>query len=82
MARGRKKDELYLGKYLIGLYDDLNGDELIALLDNAHDFAEWTGCKIETARVNLMYFYHGWTKHLYYKGKILTVYFIRIDEDD
>ena len=78
---GRKKDEFYLGKYLIALYNDYNDDELVALLDNIHDYADFLEISVGTASTNLHDYFYGHIKHVLYHGKILTVYFIRIDED-
>jgi hypothetical protein len=43
MARGKKQEEFYLGKYLIALYQADDDDTLVAVVSNTKELAERLG---------------------------------------
>ncbi len=68
---------LYKNKYLIGIYSLLNeGEQLLALVDNAHEFADLMEISYSKASVILSKHFHGVNDKIVYRGKIRTLAFI------
>lgn len=72
----------YLKDYLIGIYDDNNYDELIAVLENISQVADFFGITTNAAR-NMVFnkFHKIVSNKIVHKQKTLSIYFIRIDEE-
>lgn len=67
----------YKNKYMIGIYSLLNeGEQLLALVDNAHEFAELMEVSYNSASAILSKLFHNKTNKIVYRGKIRTVAFI------
>lgn len=75
-------NNLFKGKYLIGIYSLVSeGETLLALVNNAAEFARLMNIKYKTAVVTLNNLYKNKTGYIRYNGKIRTVAFIE-DMDD
>lgn len=69
--------KLYRNKFMIGIYSLISeGETLLALVDNTHEFAKLMQIKESTARVILQHLYTGRTKYIRYFGRIRQVAFI------
>lgn len=77
-------NNLFKKKYLIGIYSLLSeGEQLLALVNNALEFAQLMGIKYSTAVVTLNNLFKNKTQYIRYCGKIRTVAFIEdIDDSD
>ena len=75
-------NNLFKGKYLIGIYSLISeGETLLALVNNALEFAQLLNIKYSTAVVTLNNLYKSKTNYIRYNGKIRTVAFIEdVDE--
>lgn len=75
-------NNLFKGRYLIGIYSLVTeGETLLALVNNAAEFARLMGIKYSTAVVTLNNLFKNKTSYIRYNGKIRTVAFIEdIDE--
>ena len=72
---------LYKGKYLIGIYSLLNeGEQLLALVDNASQFARLMDITLNNANVILSKLFNHKRKGIIYHGKIRTVEFIPYED--
>jgi len=69
--------KLYRNRYMIGIYSLVSeGETLLALVDNVHEFAKLMGIKDSAARTILQHLYTSKTQYIRYFGKIRTVAFI------
>ncbi len=67
----------YKNKYMIGIYSLLNeGEQLLALVDNAHEFAELMDITYNSASAILSKLFQKKRSHIVYNGKLRTVAFI------
>ena len=75
-------NNLYKGKYLIGVYSLVSeGETLLALVNNIGEFARLMNINYRTALVTLNNLFKNKTNYIRYNGKIRTVAFIEdIDE--
>lgn len=75
-------NNLYKGKYLIGVYSLVSeGETLLALVNNIGEFARLMNINYRTALVTLNNLFKSKTNYIRYNGKIRTVAFIEdIDE--
>ena len=68
---------LYRKKYLIGIYGSLlDGEPLLALVDNIKEFSKLMGIKYTNAKVILNKIWHKNSNFIIYCGKRCTVEFI------
>jgi len=68
---------LYKNKYLIGIYSLLNeGEQLLALVDNATQFAKLMNITYGSASAILSKLFHHKSNSIVYHGRIRTVAFI------
>ena len=68
---------LYKGKYMIGIYSLLHeGETLLALVDNVHEFAKLVGISYNSASVIISKLFAHKRSHIVYQGRIRTVEFI------
>lgn len=69
--------KLYKNKYLIGIYAPVEeGETLLGLCDNSHEFAELLGININESRVLLSRLFNKQRQGLYFYGKLCSVEFI------
>lgn len=77
----QKKRKLYRGEYLIGVYAPIaEGETLLALCQNAHEFAELLEINVANATQILHYLFTGKTNGLRFYGRVCTVAFIPEEE--
>lgn len=68
---------LYKGKYLIGVYSLLSeGEQLLALVDNVHQFAQLMNITVNNASAILSKLFCHKANKIIYRGKVRTVSFI------
>ena len=68
---------LYKNKYLIGIYSLLSeGEQLLALVDNANQFAKLMDISYNSASAILSKIFHHKTNYIVYQGRIRTLEFI------
>lgn len=77
---GEEMSRLYKGHYLIALYD--REDDLIAVLDNARQMAEWLEMDQERVWTLLWYAWEGTRKYLIHRGRRCYIYFIDMEEEE
>lgn len=62
---------------MIGIYSLLDeGEQLLALVDNVHQFAELMGISLNSANVIISKLFNHKRNHILYHGRIRTVAFI------
>ena len=67
----------YKNKYMIGIYSLLDeGEQLLALVDNAHEFAKLMEISYHNASTILSKLFAHKTNKIVYRGRIRTVAFI------
>lgn len=67
----------YKNKYMIGIYSLLDeGEQLLALVDNAHEFAKLMEISYHNASAILSKLFTHKTNKIVYRGRIRTVAFI------
>lgn len=70
-------NKLFKGKYLIGIYSLVSeGETLLALINNHHEFAKLMNISVESAYMILNNIFRNKTQYIRYAGKIRTVAFI------
>jgi len=70
-------NNLYKGKYLIGIYSLISeGETLLALVNNHREFAQLMGISPEAASMTLSSLFNNHTHYIRYHGQIRTVAFI------
>ena len=75
--------DLYRNKYLICVYAPVSeGETLIALCNNASEFAEFVGIKGNVARQILFNLFSKKTRFIRLWGKLCTVEFVEEGEDE
>ena len=68
---------MYRKRYLIGVYAPIEeGETLLALCQNAQEFAELMGINVRNATKILSLLFTKKTNHLRFFGKVCTVEFI------
>ena len=68
---------IYKNKYLIGVYSLLEeGEQLLALVDNAKEFASLMDVSYNNASAILSKLFHHKANKIVYQGRIRTVAFI------
>jgi len=76
-------NNLFKGKYLIGIYSLISeGETLLALVNNHHEFAKLMHIKESNAYMILNNLFYNKTNYIRYQGKIRTVAFIEEIDDD
>ena len=72
---------LYKNKYMIGIYSLLNeGEQLLALVDNYHEFADLMNITLNNAKTILSKLFNHKSNKIVYQGRIRTVAFIPYDD--
>lgn len=75
-------NNLFKKKYLIGIYSLISeGETLLALVNNHHEFAKLMKISEESAYMTLNNLFRNKTNYIRYQGKIRTVAFIEEIED-
>lgn len=75
------KNSLYKNLYNICIYNSLNeGETLLALLDNAKEFAEYLKISENSARAILSKVYHGKANYIVINHKIRYIEFIILED--
>lgn len=72
-------NKLYRNKYIIALYDKF--DDLITVLNNEYEFAEYMGISINASRVALSELFNHHINYVKSDGKRIFIYFI-LDIDE
>ena len=73
------KNSLYKKVYNIAVYSSLNeGETLLALCDNAEEFAKFLKVNINSARAILSKVFHGKTNYIIVNNKIRFVEFLKL----
>ena len=74
---------MYRGKFLIGVYAlEKEGETCLSICESVQEFADYTGVSKNSAAVTLHYLYKGKIKHIKLNGKLRTVAFIDLEEDE
>lgn len=72
---------MYKNRYLIGLYDE--EDEMVAILDNYRELAEWLEIGERSALSILTKVYQGkQTQVVNYDKKMVYIYLIDMEDED
>lgn len=78
-----KKNKLYRGKFLIGVYAlEDEGETCLALCESIDEFANYLRVSKNSATVTLHYLFTGYSKFIKSEGRLRTVSFIKIEEVD
>lgn len=73
---------MYKGKYLIGVYSTIKeGETLLALCDNAREFAKVLDTTLESASAILSKIWNNTTKYIIYNNKVRYVEFILAEDE-
>lgn len=77
------RNGLYKQLYNIAVYSDLkDGETLLALCDNAKEFANYLKVSENSARAILSKVFHGKTRYIIVNNKIRFIEFIIIEEEE